>query len=273
MRYWHPFSDEVAAEVSQFAPDQIILLPLYPQCSTTTSHSSVNDWIKAFNAKTASPVQASSAPTSIIGCYPTDEFFISAFVKLALSVIQDAIKYSQDGKKPVLLLSAHGLPESVIKEGDPYQYQIELTAKAIEDNLEQKLGRTFEVHICYQSRVGPKKWIGPASDDLIKAFAQEKRAIIVLPIAFVSDHSETLVELDQDYRELAIENGATFYGRVPSLGTHPDFIQCLVERVQSSLKNTPKPILCKKGMTCLCEKNQKLYLTSEITNEFTSNAA
>ena len=127
-----------------------------------------------------------------------------------------------------VLFSAHGLPKKIIQKGDPYQWQIEQTAKAIA--LKAKLNKT-EWRICYQSRVGPLEWIGPSLDEEIKKASDDNIGIIILPIAFVSEHSETLVELDIEYRNLAKTLSLPYFGRVPAIGTHPDFISGLEELI------------------------------------------
>jgi ferrochelatase len=175
---------------------------------------------------------------------------INAFAELALPVIHDATAYG----RPMILFSAHGLPQSVIDDGDPYQYQVEQTAAHLKAELINRLGDTFDSIVCYQSRVGPKKWIDPSTDIVIEDAAKQNRAIVVVPVAFVSDHSETLVELDQDYRDLATTHGALFYGRVPSLACHSQFIDALAKRVIGAINNVRVEKICKNGMICLCWK-------------------
>jgi ferrochelatase len=244
MRYWHPMSAEVVQAVHDFAPDRIILLPLYPQFSTTTTQSSIDDWHSAW-AKAGFP----AVPTDSIGCYATDRDLIRAFAELTLPIINDAAPHG----RPLILFSAHGLPQSVIDDGDPYQHQVEETAKHLKAELINRLGDTFDSIVCYQSKVGPKKWISPATDTVIEDAAKQKRPIVVVPVAFVSDHSETLVELDQDYRDLARQNGAPYYGRVPSLACHRLFIDALAARVQGAIRQDAVEKICKDGMICVCK--------------------
>ena len=244
MRYWHPMSAEVVQAVHSYAPDRIILLPLYPQFSTTTTQSSFDDWHSAW-AKAELP----TVPTDSIGCYTVDIDMIRAFTELTLPIINDASTYG----RPLILFSAHGLPQSVIDDGDPYQYQVEQTAMHLKEELINRLGDTFDSIVCYQSKVGPKKWISPATDKVIEDAAKQKRPIVVIPVAFVSDHSETLVELDQDYRDLAGQNGAPYYGRVPSLACHPLFIDALAARVHGAIRQDAVEKICKDGMICVCK--------------------
>jgi ferrochelatase len=175
---------------------------------------------------------------------------IKAFADLSAPVIIEAKNYG----KPLVLFSAHGLPQSVIDKGDPYQYQVEQTADRLKSELINQVGDVFDSIVCYQSKVGPKKWIEPATDHVIEAAAKQKRAIVVIPVAFVSDHSETIVELDQDYRDLSIKNGARYYGRVASLACHPLFIDTLAKRVEGAINNVEPVKICKDGMICLCVK-------------------
>jgi ferrochelatase len=216
MRYWHPMSDEVAREVKEYQPDHIILLPLYPQYSTTTTGSSVKDW------KRAAAALDITAPTTTICCYPQTHSFISAHAEAIRPFLAEARRHGI----PRILFSAHGLPEKIINGGDPYQWQVEQTVEAVAKQLDAK---DCEIITCYQSRVGPMKWIGPSTDDVIKQAGQDKRPVIVIPIAFVSEHSETLVELDIEYRHLADEAGVPSYQRVPALGINPGFIESLTQ--------------------------------------------
>ena len=211
MRYWHPMADAVASEVKDFAPDHIILLPLYPQFSTTTTGSSFKDWRRA-----AAKIGLKT-PTSSICCYPTQGDFIAAHAALIRTYYDEAKQFGA----PRILFSAHGLPEKIIKRGDPYQMQVELGTQAILTSLGIE---GVDYVNCYQSRVGPLKWIGPATTDELLRAGYEKKPVVLVPIAFVSEHSETLVELDIEYAEMAHHNGVDHYYRVPTLSTAAHFI-------------------------------------------------
>jgi ferrochelatase len=133
-----------------------------------------------------------------------------------------------------LVFSAHGLPENKIKQGDPYQWQVEQTVKELVKKLSiEKL----DYILCYQSRVGPLKWIGPSTENVIKEEARKHKIIVVVPVAFVSEHSETLVELDIEYKKLAEENGSKDYIRVPAVTTNQDFINSLKSSILQASKN------------------------------------
>ncbi|MEK9971063.1 MAG: ferrochelatase [Ferrovibrio sp.] len=221
MRYWHPFSDATAKAVQDWGADQVMLLPLYPQFSTTTTASSFADWQRAARAI------GLNVPTAAIGCYSDEPGFIAAQTALLRDHLPDAEKAG-----PVrILFSAHGLPKKVVTDGDPYQMQVERSVAAILKLLDRP---DLDSRICYQSRVGPLEWIGPATDAEIARAASDGRAIVVVPVAFVSEHSETLVELDIEYAELAHHNGASAYTRVPTVGAQPDFIQGLARLVREA---------------------------------------
>jgi ferrochelatase len=217
MRYWKPFSAQAARDVKAWNPDRVVLLPLYPQFSTTTTDSSLNDWSKM--AKSVGLLQ----PTSQVCCYPADDGFIAA----QASSILAAMGKQKPGVDYRLLLSAHGLPKRIVMAGDPYQWQVEKTAAAIVE----RLGIAVDWTVCYQSRVGPLEWIGPSTDSEIRRAGADGKGLIVVPVAFVSEHSETLVELDIEYSELARENGVADYIRVPVVGTQPRFIDGLAALV------------------------------------------
>ena len=220
MRCWHPMSDEAALAVKAYAPDRIVLLPLYPQYSTTTSASSLKDWARA--ARKA----GLSVPTSTVCCYPVERGFIramAAHIRAAMDKARPDVSYR-------LLLSAHGLPKRTIARGDPYQWQVEQTAKAIAAELPG-----IDWQVCYQSRVGPLEWIGPATDAEIRRAGADGKGVIVAPVAFVSEHSETLVELDIEYAKLARESGVPDYRRAATAGLQGDFITGLAGLVRKAL--------------------------------------
>jgi ferrochelatase len=223
MRYWKPLTAQAAQAVRAFTPDEVVLLPLYPQYSSTTTGSSLKAWDKAY--------RDGPGRVSTVCCYPTDEAFIQAHADL----IQAAYDNAGRPGPARLLFSAHGLPEKVILAGDPYQRQIEATAAAVA----ARLGEGWDWRVTYQSRVGPMKWIGPSTEDEIKAASQQRLALVVTPIAFVSEHIETLVELDHEYREVAVEAGCPAYVRVPALGIDPGFIRGLGQIVQGALEGGP----------------------------------
>ena len=196
MRYWKPFADQTAREVAAFAPDQIVLLPLYPQFSTTTTASSLKDWEAAY---------AGPGTSRTVCCFPTAPGLTDAHA----AAIRATWEAAGSPANIRLLFSAHGLPEKVIEGGDPYQAQVRATAQAVAFRLPE----LTDWSVCYQSRVGPLKWIGTSTDDEIRRAGAEGLGVLVSPIAFVSEHVETLVELDHEYGELAREVGCAPYLR------------------------------------------------------------
>ena len=188
MRCWNPRADQVIKEVKNYNPGQIILLPLYPQYSGTTSGSSINEW------KIKCKENNLNVETKIICCYPTEEDFVLSHVNLIKEKIQN-----QDLENTILIFSAHGLPESKITKGDPYQWQVE---KSVEKLVSKLSIKNLNYILSYQSRVGPQKWIGPSTDKTIILNSKLNKNIILSPIAFVSEHSETLVELDIEYKKV-----------------------------------------------------------------------
>ncbi|MBF0335394.1 MAG: ferrochelatase [Alphaproteobacteria bacterium] len=229
MRYWHPLTEETVAEVAAWRPDRVALLPLYPQYSSTTSGSSIEAWRKA------AAKAGLTAPTEAICCWPTEPGFIGAVARLTA----EALAASPPGAR--VLFSAHGLPKKVIAAGDPYQWQVERTAEAVVAALGVP---GLDWLVCYQSRVGPLEWIGPATDDEIRRAGADKVGLVVVPIAFVSEHSETLVELDIEYAELAHQAGVPSWRRVPAVATAPDFVAGLAGLVRAGPHGRICPAAC-----------------------------
>jgi len=243
MRCWHPRAFDVIKKVKEYNPEEIILLPLYPQYSASTSGSSINEW------KNLCKKEKYKVKTKTICCYPTENNFIASHV----SLIQKTLETIKNNNFK-LIFSAHSLPESKIKKGDPYQWHVEETVKEIISKLKNK---HLDHVISYQSRVGPMKWIGPSTDIEIVKYSKERKGIVIVPVAFVSEHSETLVELDIEYKRLAEKNGCLFYKRVPALGNEENFIKGLSELVlQPQTKgNFVSSIMCpNKFVKCPCLK-------------------
>jgi ferrochelatase len=218
MRYWHPMTDEAAEQVKRWAPDRIVLLPLYPHYSSASTGSSLTCWKKM--AKKFGLTQ----PTKTIESYPDDPAWIE-------SVSQLITDHEPKLDNPRLVFSAHGLPQALIDKGDPYQKQIELSVKLITE----KLGKGPEDWaLCYQSRVGNQKWLEPAIDVELERAAKNGRSVLVIPISFVSEHSETLVELDIEYAHVAAELKIPAYGRVSTVQCHPVFLDGLVRLIKAA---------------------------------------
>ncbi len=250
MRYWHPFASEVITQLEEFKPDEILLLPLYPQFSTTTTESSLKEFADLLKRSKLKNINLKA-----VCCYYQDPSFIKAYV----TIIKEQIYHLKD--KFRVLFSAHGLPEYIIKQGDPYQFQIEEASKKIAEELAIN---ELDYVVCYQSKVGPLKWIGPSTEEeLIKA-AEENIDVVVVPIAFVSEHSETLVELDIEYKELFKKSCKKAYIRVPALNEETNFIQSLANQVKLMLDDAPKntkdnlklftkSVCADKFINCMCK--------------------
>ena len=224
MRYWHPMAESVAPEVQAFKPDELILVSLYPQMSSTTFWSSLESW-----QEVVKDIGYDKEPT-VICCYPTMDGFISASVKNIQAAIEKC--KTEIGKLPRILFSAHSLPVKVIENGDPYEWQCNQTAQAI---IKQLNIPELDAVISYQSKVGPQKWLGPQTEDEIKRAGHDNVPLLVYPHAFVSEHVETIVELGIEYREVAEHHGVPYYGVVPTVGTHPEFITGLANQITSRL--------------------------------------
>jgi protoporphyrin/coproporphyrin ferrochelatase len=241
MRYWHPFSNETARAVRDWAPDEVVLLPLYPQYSSTTTGSSLVAWREA-SARTGLV-----ANTSVVCCYPTDEGYVSATAGLIVEAWRKARAKLDPGIGLRMLFSAHGLPEAIVRAGDPYRWQVEQTVAAVI----RSFGQQCDWRICYQSRATPQRWIEPSTEHEIERAAKDKVAVLVVPIAFVSEHSETLVELDVDYRRLAERLGVPGYFRAPTQNSAPSFIAALAGVVRRARDGQSRQRLC--PVTCrLC---------------------
>ena len=222
MRYWHPRAREVVREVRDWRPDEVVLLPLYPQYSTTTTQSSLLEWMA--EAQRA----GLQARHRTVCCWPEEAHFLRAHAEGIEACLRRLHAAGETPERAVLLFSAHGLPKSVIRRGDPYQAQVEKTCAGVMAELRPPPGWDgLDWRICYQSRVGPMAWIGPSLDEALERVGAEGRGAIIVPIAFVSEHSETLVELDVEYRAVAAQRGLAFYRRIAALGTGPGFIEAL----------------------------------------------
>lgn len=224
MRHWRPFTAETVERVKEYNPDKVIMLPLYPQYSTTTTQSSFGEWYRQAQS------QGLNAPHHNVCCYPFDNHFIEAHVALLLPVLSEAARHG----KPRILFSAHGLPQKVVDKGDPYQWQVERSVSAIMRKLGAQNNDAVDHVICYQSRVGPLEWLKPYTDEEIERAGKDRVPVVMVPVAFVSEHSETLVDLDREYAALARKKGVPYYGRVPTLGVHEEFIESLAWLVEAT---------------------------------------
>jgi len=237
MRYWYPFVGQTVQDVKKYAPDKVVLLPLYPQFSTTTTASSLKSWRQT--AKKA----GLNVLTKTVCCYPEAAGFIGALAASTRVAYDKAKSFGA----PRILFSAHGLPEKIVKAGDPYRWQCERTALALVKALAIP---DLDWELCYQSRVGRLQWLKPSTDQEIIHAGNGKVPLVVVPIAFVSEHSETLVEIDIEYRHLAEKSGVPFYACVPTVSTAPIFIEGLAGLVRKALDSECDYISEKGGRIC-----------------------
>jgi protoporphyrin/coproporphyrin ferrochelatase len=244
MRYWHPFSLEVARAVKAWGPDEVVLLPLYPQFSTTTTGSSLAAW------RQAAAQVGLAVDTTTVCCYPVDPAYTTATAALMKTEYNRA-RAALDPAVPLrVLFSAHGLPEVIVQRGDPYQWQVEQTVAAVV----RASGETLDYRICYQSRATPQKWIEPSTEGEIERAAEDRTAVLVVPIAFVSEHTETLVELDVEYRDLAVKLGVPGYFRAPTQNSDEGFIASLAGIVRRAIECGPGLCNASGGRICGSER-------------------
>ncbi len=249
MRYWHPLTEEVVRELKQGSFDEVILLPLYPQYSKATTFSSMNEWRRVCNRLEF------SLPTRLICCYPSHPRYINALVGNIRATL-DRFKGIAAGDID-LVFSAHGVPVDFIRKGDPYKLHVEETVHQVM----QQGGWSSPHVIAYQSKVGPARWLEPSLTGMIKSLAAAGRKnLLVIPVAFVTEHIETLHEINIEAREEAEHAGITRFEMMPALNGHPEFIACLTDLIVQTMNSgvqsqtcgvlwqsrpgEPKPVLC-----------------------------
>ena len=226
MRYWHPFSLATARLVRAFNPDHVLLLPLYPQYSTTTTGSSLTAW------RDAAARAGLARPVTTLCCWHSDPGFAAATAAILRRSLTKARAALPAGVGLRVLFSAHGLPQRIVDAGDPYQYQVERTVAAVLAALDEP---DLDWTICYQSRATPEAWLEPSTEQAIERAAHDKVAVLVVPIAFVSEHSETLVELDVEYRAVGERLGVPGYFRAPAPNDDAAFIDALAGLVRRAV--------------------------------------
>lgn len=245
MRYTQPRAKDIVQKIDWNPGQETILVPLYPQYSTTTTLSSLQEFIALMKKK--HPLFSYSK----IGCFPV----LPGLIKYFVNEISHVIK-QHNLENPHILFSAHGLPLDVVEDGDPYQHHVQQTIKAISHQLDL-IHPSLTHHECYQSKVGPKKWLTPSTEHLIQELSKQDENIIVVPIAFVSEHSETLVELDIEYKQIATDFGAKSYHRISTPSSNPEFIESLSQLVLSTLNEQKQATYCSKAHDCLCYPHSK----------------
>jgi protoporphyrin/coproporphyrin ferrochelatase len=219
MRYWHPFTREAIEQLQASRCDEVVLLPLYPQYSCTTTGSSLNEWQRLFS---------SDVPVHRVDTFYRNEMYLDAVIEKVNAALS---RFPEPGR-PEIVFSAHSIPMSVIEKGDPYQHQIEETVRLLVER-----GQWRNPHrLCYQSKVGASRWLQPSLHQTLRQLSAERvREMCVVPVAFVSDHVETLGEIDHEAREEARRLGITHFEMSAGLSDSPRFIQALAEIVHQAL--------------------------------------
>ena len=225
MRYWHPFTEEVIAELKKSRFDRVILLPLYPQYSKATTASSLNEWNRQ-----CARLDFKNVPTETVCCYHNHPLYIEAIVDRVNSAYEKFSAISPEDTD--LVFSAHGVPLSLIAGGDPYQQHIEETVRLVIEN-----GQWKSPHVlCYQSKVGPAKWLKPSLLETIRELAgRGRKHLLVIPVAFVTEHIETLHEINIETRAEAGRLGIAQFEMMAALNNHPKFISCLTDLVMNNV--------------------------------------
>lgn len=245
MRYWHPFTEEAIAAIKRDRIKQLVILPLYPQFSISTSGSSFRVLEEMWRKdSTLRQIEYTLVPS-----WYDRPGYIAAIVDL---IVQELNKFSHSDRVHIFF-SAHGVPQSYVDEaGDPYQQEIEECTRLIM----KALNRPNDYTLAYQSRVGPVEWLKPYTEDALKELGEKGiKDLLVIPISFVSEHIETLEEIDIEYREVAEEAGIENFQRVPALNTHPTFIDSLAQLTVESLEKEP----CTFAEIARPKKNMKMY--------------
>jgi ferrochelatase len=219
MRYWHPFTDEAIASLQRAQCEEVVLLPLYPQYSSTTTGSSLNEWRRLFHG---------NVRVDYVETFHRNTMYLDALVEK----VEEALGRFPARARPEIVFSAHSVPMSVIQKGDPYQRHIEETVRL----LMGRGGWNIRHRLCYQSKVGASKWLQPSLHQTINTLAAERiREVCVVPVAFVSDHVETLGEIDHEARAQARQLGFTQFEMSAGLNDSPKFISALGQIVLQAM--------------------------------------
>jgi protoporphyrin/coproporphyrin ferrochelatase len=219
MRYWHPFTAQAIEQLRDARCDEVVLLPLYPHYSSTTTGSSLNEWRRLFQDDLA---------VHCIETFYRHELYLQALVEK----IDEALARFSDPERPEIVFSAHSVPVAVIQKGDPYQRQIEETVEL----LMQRGGWSNGYRLCYQSKVGASKWLQPSLHTALRELAMEKnREVCIVPVSFVSDHMETLGEIDHEARAEAAKLGIKRFEMTSGLNDSPTFIAALADLVGNAI--------------------------------------
>jgi len=227
MRYWHPMTDEVVKKLLNSQTNEVVLLPLYPHYSRATTGSSFNEW-----KRVTQRLRYNGVTTKFVESYCDHPLYIEAMVEHVNLALVRLPKKEQE--KVHLVFSAHGIPVSFVKDGDPYPDHIQRSYELIAEKGAWELPH----HLCFQSKVGPQKWLEPSLTKTIEELAAQKIShLVVIPISFVTDHIETLSEINIEAREEAKELGIQNFEMMPALIRNKKFIDCLADLVVKRLEN------------------------------------
>ena len=274
MRYWHPFTEEALERIRRDQIEALVIVPLYPQFSISTSGSSLRVLQEEFS-KYGPKKYRNMVHTVVPSWYQRPGYVraITDLIQTELDAFSDnQIREAQRAAPQLaplhVLFSAHGVPQSYIEAGDPYQTQIKDSVAQIERHLLERAdakNRPVEIHLSYQSRVGPIEWLRPYTDDVLPSLGERGvKNLVVVPISFVSEHVETLEEIDIEYRELAEEHGISNWRRCPALNTDPTFIDDLADLVVEALSEPIQTVTeaCVANMVANIEQDeQRLGIT------------
>jgi len=229
MRYWRPTTEDAVARIRAAALDQIVLLPLYPQFSYATTLSSLKEWNRCYrgNSSPSSP-PSSAPPVRTVGSFHLHPLYIEALVDR----INATFRHFDAPGEVHIVFSAHGIPVSLVNKGDPYPKQMEATVRAVVER-----GAWPNPHLlCFQSRVGPMKWLEPSTTKTLARLGSEGvKRVLIVPVAFVTEHVETLHEINIEAREIATHAGIQQFRMMPAVGDSPKFIACLADLVRTAL--------------------------------------
>ena len=243
MRYWHPFTREAIAQIKAAHCDEIVLLPMYPQYSSTTTGSSLNEWRRLYS---------DDLPVHNVGPFYQHPMYLDAIIEK----VEEALSRFPRPDRAEIVFSAHSVPMSVIAKGDPYQRHIEETVGL----LMQRGGWRSRHRLCYQSKVGASKWLQPSLHRTLRDLAEEMvREVCIVPVAFVSDHVETLGEIDHEAREEAMRLGITQFEMSAGLNDSPKFISTLAQLVLETLGGSaPRQVASEEFATGFCFEGARL---------------
>jgi ferrochelatase len=225
MRYWHPLTGEAVRQANAFGAEDLVLLPLYPQYSFATTASSLKEWKRLYRSDGNAPRM-----------HTIDHFFDHPlYVQAVVEKIGVSLTHFDDPDRAHMVFSAHGLPLSLIERGDPYAHQVEETVRRVLESGGWKNPHT----LCYQSKVGRRKWLSPSLTETIERLARAgEKSLLVVPVAFVTEHIETLHEINIQARQQALKLGVEQFEMMPAVGDSPTFVAALADLVLKAIHDS-----------------------------------